>query len=82
MMANIEEWVRNKEAELFDAAVIDPLKIGLNSLLNLVPDIVGYTTLAAAAFVSLNAMIGRNITGPLGFIAGTLIVSTSVLAVV
>ena len=82
MMVNVGEWVLENGGTLLKDAIMAPIKYGLEIGLSIMPDIVGYITLASSAFILLNSMMGRSINGPLGFAGGVIILSTSVLAVV
>lgn len=53
-----------------------------NWFVGVLPDIVGYSALAAGALVILSSLVGNGIMKPLGAFAGISIIAVSILAVV
>lgn len=74
------EWVSRKARELATSQAYDLIDSVWKWTLSVLPDLMGYATIATGVLVIISGMTGRGMLKPLGIYSGTLILSVSILA--
>lgn len=71
------EWLNGIFSDSVKVSVLSALK----GVIEIIPDIIGYSALATGAFVILSSLVGNGIMKPLGYFAAVSIVAVSILGV-